>query len=441
MIRVRTLLLVAASLLPADAAGKPLNVVLIMADDVGYECFTPYGSRQYSTPALDKLADTGVRFTHCYSTPLCTPSRVALMTGKSNVRNYADFGALLSGEYTFVDLFRQAGYATAVAGKWQLQGGRQVAGVLPAEAGFDAYCLWNTPITERRRYWNPSIDLNGTIKPVAEDDYGPDIFAGFLLDFIEQNRDRPFFVYYPMALPHSPFLPTPDSSNRNSKDSQNNFEDMVAYTDKLVGRFATELDRLNLHGNTVLIFTADNGSHHNLRSQLGGRTIRGDKGAATDAGTHVPLIVRAPGIVPGGRVTDDLIHFADFLPTLTDAIGARLPDDLAIDGRSFWPQLLGQRGNPRDSHFTYYFPRPYAEEFKTPYQHPEIRYARDQRYKLYGDGRLFDLAADPTEKSPLDGFRAVRRKLEAVLDSMPAHGRRIPEEQWQRSRGVPIPAW
>ncbi len=103
--------------------------------------------------------------------------------------------------------------------------------------------------------------------------------------------------------------------------------------------------------------------------------------------------------------------------------------------------MLGQPGNPRDSHFTYYVPRPYAEEFKTPYQHPEIRFARDTRYKLYADGRLFDLAADPTEKQPLEGFRAVRRKLEAVLKSMPAHGQRIPEEHWRRARGVPVPAW
>ncbi|MCP5116297.1 MAG: sulfatase-like hydrolase/transferase, partial [bacterium] len=133
----RTALLSTLLSLPMAAADKPLNIVLIMADDVGYECFGAYGSKQYSTPVLDKLADSGVKFTHCYSTPLCTPTRVALMTGKSNVRNYADFGAMLPDQYTFVDLFRQAGYATAIAGKWQLQGGRKVKGVRPGEAGFD----------------------------------------------------------------------------------------------------------------------------------------------------------------------------------------------------------------------------------------------------------------------------------------------------------------
>ncbi|MDE0102128.1 MAG: sulfatase-like hydrolase/transferase [Bryobacterales bacterium] len=121
--------LLGISLAGADASeGRP-NVVFLMADDVGYECFGAYGSRQYSTPRLNRLADGGVRFTNCYSTPLCTPSRVALMTGMSNVRNYADFGSLLPDQYTIADLFRDAGYATAVAGKWQLQGSQNAPGV------------------------------------------------------------------------------------------------------------------------------------------------------------------------------------------------------------------------------------------------------------------------------------------------------------------------
>ena len=119
----------------AQATNEQPNVVLIMADDVGYECFGPYGSKQYSTPRLDKLADTGVRFTHFYSTPLCTPSRVKIMTGKSNVRNYLDFGVLDPAEYTFADLFKKAGYATAIAGKWQLQGSANAAGTPPSVSG------------------------------------------------------------------------------------------------------------------------------------------------------------------------------------------------------------------------------------------------------------------------------------------------------------------
>jgi arylsulfatase A len=419
---------------------RPLNVVLILADDVGFECCGPYGSKQYSTPVLNRLADSGVKFTHCYSTPLCTPTRVALMTGQSNVRNYTDFGALAPGEYTFARLFGDAGYATAIAGKWQLQGSGNAKGTLPAESGFDEWCLWNTPITRRERYWDPSIDLNGKLKPVTRDDYGPDHYSGFLLDFIERNRARPFFAYYPMTLTHDPFLPTPDSASRGSTNKQKNFEDMVAYADKITGRFVKKLEDLGLERNTLLIFTSDNGTAHGLTSQLNGRAIHGGKGSATDAGTHVPLIVHGPGIVRGGRVVEDLVDPTDFLPTLAEAIGVRLPAGRPMDGQSFWPQLRGEKGKPREAIFSYYFPRPYAEEFRTPYQHPEIRFARDQRYKLYGDGRLYDLAADPEEQRAL-GAHAARRKLQAVLDRMPAHGERIPREHWERSRSAPVPRW
>ncbi len=431
-------------LLTATAAAQPVptkpNIVLILADDAGYECFAPYGSKQYATPVLSRLADAGVKFNHCYSTPLCTPTRVALMTGQNNVRNYTDFGALRPGEYTFAKLFKDAGYATAIAGKWQLDGNNRVRGTPPAQSGFDEWCLWNTGITSRNRYWNPSIDLNGKLKPATKDDYGPDHYSGFLLDFIERNKHRPFFAYYPMALTHGPFETTPDSANRNSKNNQKNFEDMVAYADKIVGRFVKKLEDRNLTRNTILIFTSDNGTAHDLQSQLNGRTIHGNKGTATDGGTHVPLIVYAPGLIKGGRVLNDLVDPTDFLPTLAEAIGAELPAAHVTDGRSFLPQLKGQKGNPRPWLYSYYFPRPYAEKYDTPYAHPEIRFARDQRHKLYGDGRLFDLQQDPDEQRAIQ-YEPARKKLQAALDSMPAHGQAIPAQYAGTSKGTPIPKW
>jgi arylsulfatase A len=345
------------------------------------------------------------------------------MTGKSNVRNYVDFGALAPGETTFAKLFRDAGYATAIAGKWQLQGSDNAAGTAPRDAGFDTYCLWNTAMTKRPRYWTPSIEQDGKLLELPEDAYGPDVFADFLIRFMESNRERPFFVYYPMALVHDPFLPTPDSADRQSEDEQRNFEDMVAYMDKIVGRIDGAVDRLGLRENTVLIFTADNGTHKKIRSELGGRTIQGGKGTPTDRGTHVPMLVRAAGFGPGGRVLEDLIDMSDFLPTLAEAIGAKPP--AGIDGRSFWPRVQGKPGDPRDWLFTWYFPRPYAEEFDDAYRHPEVRFARDARYKLYGDGRFFDLASDPEERKPLEAEGPAYRKLETALTQMPAHSGRI----------------
>ena len=140
------LLLSLGAIQPAAMATEdPLNVLLIMADDIGFECFSSYGSKEYKTPRIDALAKQGVRFNNAHSTPLCTPTRVNLMSGKSNVFNYQDFGIYPHGEPTFANHFKEHGYRTAVAGKWQLQSKQPGKGITPGEAGFDTYCLWNIP--------------------------------------------------------------------------------------------------------------------------------------------------------------------------------------------------------------------------------------------------------------------------------------------------------
>ncbi|MEC8389183.1 MAG: sulfatase-like hydrolase/transferase, partial [Planctomycetota bacterium] len=224
-----TILFLAALLQTASviqAESQKLNIVLIMADDVGYECFSAYGSKEFSTPRLDALAAKGIRFDHCHSTPLCTPSRVNLMTGKSNVFNYVDFGVFPKGEPTFANHFKAQGYATAVAGKWQLLTAQ--SGISPAEAGFDRHCVWNIPGTERRRYWEPSLMHDGKVINHGEEKYGSTIIADYLIDFIKTNKDKPFLAYYPMNLPHNPFHPTPRSKDSKSKNAKRNFIDMVA---------------------------------------------------------------------------------------------------------------------------------------------------------------------------------------------------------------------
>ena len=405
------------------------NVVLFLADDVGYEAFGAYGSTQYRTPRLDEIAEAGVRFTNAYSKPGCTPSRVALMTGKSNVRNYADWSVLLPGEYTIADLFREAGYATAIAGKWQLDGGEsEISGVAADESGFDTYCLWNTLQTGPSRYWDPSIECDGQVINRTPDDYGPDVFTDFLLEFVESNRDGPFFAYYPMVLPHYPLVPPPNAQCPTEDDKQCNFEDMVSRMDYNVGRIYDRLAALELLDNTILIFTSDNGTLKSLVSYLDGGAIYGDKSLPTDGGTRVPLIALVPGD-DGGRVLDDLVDFTDVLPTLAEAVGVTIPEDITLDGVSFWEQLNGNPGQPREWIYTYYFPRPYKEIFNTPSRYPEVAYARDKRYKLYNTGELFDLSVDRFEIHPLladhEESIAARTKLQAALDSMPVEGEEI----------------
>jgi arylsulfatase A len=423
--------LVFAITLPSLCIGAdaPQNVVLIMADDIGFECFSSYGSDEYSTPRLDALAAEGIRFENCHSTPLCTPSRVNIMTGKSNVFNYADFGVYPQGEPTFAHHFKEQGYATAVAGKWQLLTANN--GISATEAGFDTYCVWNTPMTARERYWNPSLECNGKILELPEDSFGPEIATSFLIDFIEEKKGVPFLAYYPMILPHNPFIPTPDSESRGNKNAKENFIDMVAYLDVCVGRIVDALEANGLRENTLVIFTGDNGTNSQLASELFGDTIRGGKGYTHDYGTHVPLIVNCPGTIPAGLLDADLVCFSDFFPTIVDATGLPPKEIADGDGMSFWSRCQGREGVARQWIYGYYFPRPYANRFDDKYAHWEVRYARDCRYKLYANGDLFDTIKDVMETSPLEQGEMdhpsdqSRRILQEAIDAYPESGENV----------------
>jgi len=403
------------------SAGKP-NIILIMADDIGYECFGCYGSESYKTPVLDGLAGTGMRFEHCYSQPLCTPSRVKIMTGQYNFRNYTNFGVLDPKQKTFGHLLQGCGYATCVVGKWQLYGSVNQAadvrgtGSLPDQAGFDEHCLWQ--IRNRGpRYKDPLVVQNGKTRDDLEGKYGPDVFCDYALDFMDRHKDKSFFVYFPMALVHSPFVPTPDSEDWTKKTHEDNtkyFADMVTYMDKIVGRIVGKLDELGLRENTLVLFTGDNGTHKSIKSKISGRVIQGDKGETTDAGTRVPLIANQPGVVPAGAVCGDLVDFSDFVPTFADVAGVRVPEEMIIDGRSFLPQLRGEKGNPREWIFCHYDPKWLGRKEAT-------RFVRDKKWKLYADGNLYNVSADTLEQNPNPAgpeAAEARIRLQAILRSI-----------------------
>ena len=433
-------LALAALAAPAAADDAP-NIVLIFADDLGVETLGAYGGTSYETPHLDRLAASGVRFEHAHAMPLCTPSRVQLMTGKYSFRNYEAFSFMRPGERTFAHVLKDAGYDTCVVGKWQLCGdprrralsGR--TGTTPAQAGFDRWCLWQLTDTEGSRFKDPVLSIDDLERVVHRGEYGPDVFCRYAQEFMAREREGPFLLYYPMVFTHAPFQPTPGQPAYESFDPQSGrsdralFGDNVAYMDEIVGRLIATLEETGQRENTLVLFLGDNGTDRGITSLRDGREVRGRKGYPVDAGTHVPLLASWPRAVPGGRVSEDLVDLTDFLPTLVEVAGARRSDVVHLeghlDGHSLVPTLRGTGRSAREWVFCHYDPR--WSSFK------KRRWVHDRRWKLYGDGRLFDLETDPREREPIlpaardDEARAAVARFQAVLDELrPEPARRPP---------------
>ena len=411
LVCVLALLLGGLGAIVAQAATDRPNVVLILVDDLGYEALGAYGGVSYETPALDRLAASGVRFTHAYAMPLCSPSRLQLMTGRYNHRNYTEWGVLPPDEITFANLLKEAGYATYVAGKWQLWGHTLLwdpegpccpqQGQTPAEAGFDEYLLWFLD-SKGSRYADPVLSATGRETETFEGAYGPDLLTNFVVGAIEtqvaEKPEQPFFVYYSMVLTHDPFEPTPDSpgwqGDQHAADPAN-FPYMVAYVDKIVGRILDTLEKQGVRDETLVLLTGDNGTPRAIVSELAdGTRVPGEKSLSTDGGTRVPLLASWPGSVEAGRVSDALIDFTDFLPSLAEVAGAAVPDDREIDGRSFVPILRGDVRETRQWVFMDFRPRFPGM--------PEATWIRDRRFKLYDDGRFFDVEHDVAEATSLE---------------------------------------
>ncbi|HYE99588.1 MAG TPA: sulfatase-like hydrolase/transferase [Planctomycetota bacterium] len=403
---------------PGASDERP-NVVLILADDLGREGLSCYGGRSVSTPNLDRLASEGLRFRTCLATPLCSPTRVTLLTGRYPFRtgwtdlinartadeDFLDF----SKERTIAHALRDAGYATFCAGKWQLCRFEEHPHHVN-EAGFDDYLCWSWTLGGVRtdRYWDPVFWKDGAKHGPLTGKYGPDLEADAVLDFISANASRPFFVFYPLTLVHDPWESTPDQAVRSTTAS--NFDEMVAYMDKLVGRVVAHLDALDLRRKTLLVFTGDNGTDARLSITVeGGTVVAGGKGSMTDRGTRVPLIVSRPGSVPEGVVAENLVDLSDLFPTIAEITGTPLPGGVTIDGRSFAARLAGGPA-PREWAFA---------------QLRNQRLVRDARWRLHSDGRLFDLAGDPwLDPAPTypggdgpDGATA-RARLQPILDTL-----------------------
>ena len=412
---INALLLISCLLSSQGSAAERPNILLILADDLGAECLGSYGGTSYRTPHLDQLARTGLRFANCYATPVCSPSRVQLMSGRYGFRtgwtNLIDRGTppfLNPAEFNFAHMLKAAGYRTAVAGKWQLARFDAHPDHV-RDCGFDEYLCWAWELggVLTSRHWAPVIWHNGQAHTNAPSDYGEDLFCNFLIDFMARSRTNAFFAYFPMTLPHAPYLRTPDSSNSSATKTQR-FREMVRYMDKTVGRLVKALDDLALRETTLVLFTADNGTPIDFVSYANGLSIPGRKGKLCHLGSHVPLLASWKGVINSPGVIHDLIDFTDVLPTLADLTGGEIP--IQIDGRSFAPRLLGQSTQPRDWAFV---------------QLGKHRFVRGPRFLLHDDGRIYNIRRDPLELNNLQAQltpanRLEVRPLRAVLKQLPS---------------------
>lgn len=382
------------------------NIVLIFADDIGYEAVSP-GNEEYDTPNLDRLSDAGIRFDNAFSNAVCTPSRVKIMTGMSNVRNYTGFGDIDIDQTTFAHQLKSVGYATVIAGKWQLGVNQDKPQIL----GFDQSLLWQHTRPRTRegghdtRYPNPRLERNGIGRSFEEVDYnngeyGPEVLTSFIIDFIEEqaNRDTPFLAYYTMNLPHCPFSPTPDSPDwdptspgspdyfgiGDNEQWNHHFGEMVTYADKMVGRIESKLIELGIRENTLIIFIGDNGTDKPITTDWKGLQIKGGKRSLNDQGLRVPFIANWPGTIPPKSVSDRLVDLSDILPTLCDMTGAPLPEGRVIDGYSLLPEMKGENSPNREFVYIYY---------PEGHDHKENILARTEEYMLR---RLSDNTTDGT---------------------------------------------
>lgn len=399
---------------------KP-NIILFVADDMGYEIPGYTGGQTYATPYLDYLANNGIRFTNAYSHPDGYPSRLAMLTGKYNFRNYTNWGQLPTGEKTIGNMMKDAGYATCFVGKWQCDGGDARI----KEAGFDNYRVF-MPFAEnsideyKYLYKNPHLYENGSYlsSELTNGRYSEDMYVEYVQSFVTQNYNKPFFVIFSHNLPRNPWGPTPlnpefQSFNPDTITGFGNnkyFPEMVNYLDRIIGRVTTKLKSTGYDKNTLIMFLNDNGTNKTIKSTHNGKTVQGGKNLTSDRGVHSPLIAYWPGTIAPGQVSNAIVDYPDFLPTLADVAKISRPVNYGyLDGISFYDNLIGAPVEDRTWGFCHWDNRPHDDAI------PPARFVYNKTYKLYDDpdyNRFYNIATDPEEKTIISESSLTPEELE-----------------------------
>ena len=450
----------------AEPAASKLNVVFILADDLGWGEVGCYGQRKIPTPNIDRLAAEGMRFTRHYSgAPVCAPSRCVLMTGRhlghaeirSNSKASAAFPQFTEGQYplskgavTLAQVFQRAGYATGAMGKWGL--GPVGSTGDPNCKGFDLFFGYNCQSVAHSYYpphlWRNDERIIINRRPVPghykqpegevrmEDwigeTYAPRLMIAEAVKFIEVNRDRPFFLYLPFIEPHVAMHPPRESVEKFPAEwdtevyrgesgylphprPRAGYAAMISDLDGYVGRVLRALEAAGVADRTLVVFSSDNGSTHEGRGDthfhVGGADppffnstagLRGYKGSVYEGGLRVPMIARLPGRIKAGAVNDTPGYFADWFPTLCAA--ARLEAPAGLDGESLWPVLTGRPAPKRRTPMLWVFPE-YGGQVAV--QLGDFKLVRQGlKTKTPGPWEVYDLARDPGEAHDLAANRA-----------------------------------
>ena len=409
----------------------PPNIVYILADDLGYGDLGCYGQKHFETPNIDRMAAEGMRFTQHYSgSTVCAPSRCALMTGlhtgHTAVRdNEGPYGAMPLGpsDVTVAEVLKKAGYTTGVIGKWDMAG--PDAEGIPNQHGFD-YSFGFLHSSHAHNHYPEYLWRNGQ-KVMLEgnrngqgDEYSHDLFTREALEYIERERNRPFFLYLAYTLPHAELTVPEDSQNSyRGKFPEKPFEQknqwrpgvynaqetpkaafagMISRLDRDVGRLLEKLEDLGLDRDTLVIFTSDNGPHREGGADPyffnGSGPLRGIKRDLYEGGIRIPFIARWPEKIEAESTSDHVSAFWDILPTCAELAGATTPEE--IDGLSMVPSLLGRSGE-QEKHASLYW------EFK---EKQAVRMGDWKGVRPEGKGgglELYDLKNDVGEQRDLSG--------------------------------------
>lgn len=396
------------------------NIILIMADDLGYHGLSSYGNPGYQTPHIDRLAEEGLRFTDFYANaPVCTPTRAALLTGQYQQRSGLEGVIYVRGEtrqtgmaqqeLTIAELLKAAGYRTGIVGKWHL-GYREEYN--PVHQGFDQfYGFVSGNIDYHSHYDNAGIyDWWHNTDSLYEEGYSTDLITGHALDFMEESQDRPFFLYVAHEAPHVPFQSRSDSAYRFPdrdfsyygpvEDTAATYAAMMEAMDEGVGRIVDKVEQLGIQDETLIIFGSDNGGEPGFGHN---GPLRGHKTTLWEGGIRVPMIAWWPGQIQAG-VTDQTAMSFDLFPTFLHVAGQEKPDTLQVDGIDLSPLLLrGERLPDRDLYWRY----------------RGQRAARRGPWKLMvtdGDTLLFNLQHDRAEQQ--DASAQYPERLGRLLAAM-----------------------